>query len=76
MRENLNSEGTVDSTIQRLIRLVIGRSRESKHALTSHLGIMFRGHEELEELRIADRTSDIVAKEKFDKKGLELTRSE
>ena len=48
-----------------LIRLVIGRSRESKHALTSHVGIMSGGHEELEEFRIADLTSDIVAKEKL-----------
>lgn len=56
--------GKVDSVRDRFINVVIGTSKESRQAFRSCVGIESREQVALEEDKIADRTSSIVAGEK------------
>ena len=64
----LKESGKFPSVIQKLIKLVIGR-RESIQDLRSLVGMRSRGHDELEDERMAARTSSGVAKQKCDREG-------
>ena len=65
----MNSEGTVDSRIQRLMSLVIGTIKVSRHDFRSRVGITSKEHVESDVDRIARRTSSTVASEKPDRIG-------
>ena len=66
---DLNSLGKMDSEMERLMRVVIGRRRESRHDLRRHVGIRSREQVASEEDSMAVRTSSIVAGEKVERKG-------
>ena len=58
---DLNSSAKMDSEMKRLMRVVIGRRRESRHDLRRRVGIRSREQVASEEDSIAVRTSSIVA---------------
>ena len=53
--------GKVPSVMQKMIKVVIGRSKESKQDLRSLVGMRSRGQVELDDDMIAFRTSSRVA---------------
>jgi len=53
----------------RLIMLVMGSKRESRHDLIRKVGMMSRAQEALEDLRIAALTSSLLAGEKDERQG-------
>jgi len=53
----------------RLIMLVMGSKRESRHDLIRKVGMMSRAQEALEDLRIAALTSAMLAGEKDERQG-------
>ena len=57
----LKHEGIVDSLKHRLIRVVIGGARESRHALRTVVGIKSRAQVASDDARMEDLTSDMVA---------------
>ena len=65
----LKEVGKVPSESDKLIKLVIGESRESMHDFRSFVGMRSRKHVEFEEERIALRTSRVVAGENL-KEGM------
>ena len=65
----LKESGNVPSVMHRLIRVVIGRRRDSMQDLRSLVGMRSSEHVEFEEERIAFRTSSGVAKVKLDSTG-------
>ena len=50
----------MDSLKHRLIRVVIGGARESRHALRTVVGIKSRAQVASDDARMADLTSDMV----------------
>ena len=72
----MKSEGKVDSRIQRLNKLVIGRSKVSKQDFKSVVGRKSRGQVELDVDRMAHLTSSSVTKGIVDSIGGGLRGSE
>ena len=66
---DLNSLGKMDSEMERLMRVVIGRRRESRHDLRRRVGIRSREQVASEEDSMAVRTSSIVAGENVEREG-------
>src|SRR3954464_12842213 len=66
---DLNSLGKMDSEMERLMRVVIRRRRESRHDLRRRVGIRSREQVASEEDSMADRTSSIVAGENVEREG-------
>ena len=58
----LKEDGNIPSESERLMRVVMGGTRESMHDFGSFVGIRSREQVEFEEERIALRTSRVVAK--------------
>ena len=65
----LKESGNVPLVMQRLIEVVIGMRRGSIQNLSCFVGIRSRGHDKLEEERMAVRTSSRVENGKFDRIG-------
>ena len=65
----LKEDGNIPSESERFIILVIGGSRESMHDFRSFVGIRSSEHVEFEEVRIALRTSRVVAGRKSERRG-------
>ena len=65
----LKEVGKVPSESDRLIKVVIGDSRESIHDFRSFVGMRSREHVEFEDERIALRTSRVVAGKKSERVG-------
>ena len=65
----LKESRKVPSIIQKLIKVVIGRSRESMQDLRSLVGMRSRGQVEFEDDMIAFRTSSRVAGAKSESRG-------
>ena len=68
----LKESGKVPSVIQKLIKVVIGRRRESMQDLRSVVGIRSREQVEFEEERIALGISSGVVIEKLARRGGEI----
>ena len=66
---DLNESGKMPSESARLIMLVMGSKRESRHDLIKKVGMMSRAQEALEDLRIAALTSAMPAGEKDERQG-------
>ena len=66
---DLNESGKMPSESARLIMLVMGSKRESRHDLIRKVGMMSRAQEALEDLRIAALTSAMLAGEKDERQG-------
>ena len=66
---DLKEWGTVPSERARLMMLVIGSRRESRHDLSRKVGIISRVQEALEDLRMTILTSSVLAGEKDDRQG-------
>ena len=66
---DLNESGKIPSESARLIMLVMGSKRESRHDLIRKVGMMSRAQEALEDLRIAALTSAMLAGEKDERQG-------
>ena len=66
---DLNSSGKIDSEMERLIRVVMGRRKASRHDLRRDVGIRSREQVASEEDSMADRTSSIVAGENVEREG-------
>ena len=66
---DLNSSGKMDSEIVRLMRVVMGRRKASRHDLRRGVGIRSREQVASEEDSMADRTSSIVAGENEEREG-------
>ena len=66
---DLNSSGTMDSEMRRLMRVVIGRRKESRHELRRRVGIRSSEQVASEEDSMAVWTSSIVAGEKVEREG-------
>ena len=60
----LKEDGNIPSESERLMRVVMGGTRESMHDFRSFVGIRSREQVEFEEETIALRTSRVVAGEK------------
>src|SRR6267154_790654 len=69
----LKGSGKVDSEMERLMRVVIGKMRTSRQDLRRTVGMKSREQVALEEDKIADRTSAVVAGRK---RGEEKCREE
>lgn len=65
----LDSEGKVPSASAKLMRVVIGWTRVSRHDLSREVGIISREQVALEEFKMALRTSSTVAGEKLVSRG-------
>ena len=65
----MNESGKMPSESARLIMLVMGSKRESKHDLIRKVGMISRAQEALEDLRIAALTSSMFAGEKDERRG-------
>src|SRR5213083_935092 len=65
----LNSSGKMDSEIERLMRVVMGRRKASRHDLRRDVGIRSREQVASEEDSMADRTSSIVEGENVERQG-------
>ena len=59
----------MDSEMERLMRVVIGRRKESRHDLRRNAGIRSRAQVASEEDSMAVRTSSIVAGENVEREG-------
>ena len=59
--EDLNESGKMPSESARLMMLVMGSKRESRHDLIRKVGMISRAQEALEDLRIAALTSSMFA---------------
>ena len=66
---DLNESGKMPSESARLIMLVMGSKRESRHDLIRKVGMMSRAQEALEDLRIAALTLAMLAGEKAERRG-------
>jgi hypothetical protein len=66
---NLNSSGKMESEMERLMRVVIGKRRALRHDLRRRVGIRSIEQVASEEESIAERTSSIVAGENVDREG-------
>ena len=66
---DLNSSGKMDSAMERLMRVVTVKRKESRHDLRRHVGIRSREQVASEEDSMAVRTSSIVAGEKVEREG-------
>ena len=66
---DLKEWGKVPSERARLMMLVLGSRRESRHDLSRKVGIISRVQEALEDLRMAILTSSVLAGEKDDRQG-------
>jgi len=66
---DLNESGKMPSESTRLIMLVMGSKRKSRHDLIRKVGMMSRAQEALEDLRIAALTSAMLAGEKDERQG-------
>ena len=66
---DLNSSGKMDSEMERLMRVVTGRRKESWHDLRRRVGIRSREQVAYEEESMAVRTSSIVAGENVEREG-------
>jgi hypothetical protein len=60
----LKGDGKVDSSKQRLMRVVIGCARESRQDLRTRVGIKSRLQVASDDARIASLTSSVVARVK------------
>ena len=65
----LKEDGNIPSESDRLMREVMGGTRESMHDFRSFVGIRSREHVEFEEERIALRTSRVVAGGNSERRG-------
>src|SRR6267154_1080016 len=65
----LKGSGMVDSEMERLMRVVIGKMRTSRQDLRTAVGMKSREQVALEEDNIADRTSAVVAGRKDERRG-------
>ena len=65
----MNESGKMPSESARLIMLVMGSKRESRHDLIRKVWMMSRVQEALEDLRIAALTSAMLAGEKDERQG-------
>ena len=65
----LKEDGNIPSESDRLMREVMGGTRESMHDFRSFVGITSREQVEFEEERIALRTSRVVAKGNSERSG-------
>jgi hypothetical protein len=65
----LKQAGKIDSLRQRLIKVVIGGRRASRHDLSTVVGIKSSGQDALDEVRIAVLTSSSVARSKCESTG-------
>ena len=72
---DLKESGKRPSERARLIMLVMGSKRESRHDLIRKVGIISRAQEALEDLRIAALTSSMFAGEKDERRGGTTGRS-
>ena len=66
---DLNESGKMPSECARLMMLMMGSKRESKHDLIRKVGMISRAQEALEDLRIAALTSSMFAGEKDERRG-------
>ena len=64
---NLNSSEKMNSEIERLMRVVMGRRKASRHDLRRRVGIRSREQVASEEESIAERTSSTVAGENVER---------
>ena len=66
---DLKSSEKMDSEMERLMRVVMGRRKASRHDLRRDVGIRSREQVASEEDSMADRTSSIVTGENVEREG-------